>query len=68
MSLGPPQVGAWREGADGAAIHGRTRSPTFWGLGGPNQDSVFLLLRASSVLSALCQSLFPLSSCSRFLL
>ena len=42
---GTPQVGDWREGADGAAVQGRTGSPTFWGLGGPNQDSVFLLLR-----------------------
>ena len=40
MSLGPPQVGDWREGADGAAVHGQDQIPDLLGPGGPQLGGV----------------------------
>ena len=39
MIWDPPHVRGSREGADGDGDLDRTRSPTFWALGGLHQDS-----------------------------
>ena len=49
MSLGPPQVGDWREGADGAAVHGQDQIPDLLGPGGPQPGLCLLTAEVEEV-------------------